>query len=162
MFNRQINYSIYLLAKLAEQLDAVVFKLVTWQEPNLLKEAELLRKEEPSINLDEAENPDDGQVTLREFDLGDVLIECPECGEVDNIFLVGIALYQDDEDNEEETFDITTIGMIAYACGDVVYSICLTDKVAAILNASDNHTLTLDMLANINTCDEHGVLHTEE
>jgi len=161
VFNRPINYSIYLLAKLIEVLNVVVFKLVNWRD----RGADFIEDEEdePPVNLDEVIDPDDTQITLREIELGDVQVKCPECGDIDNLFLVGLGVSQyDDEDNKEDTFDLDTVGMVAYTCGDIVYSKCLTDKVAAILNASDNDVLTIDMLDKINTCEEHGVLHTEE
>lgn len=160
MLNRPINYSIYLLAKLIEVLNVVVFKLVNWRD----RGADFIEdEEEPEVNQDEATNPDDTQITLREIEFGDAQIKCPECGDIDYVFLVGLGVSQyDDEDNEEDTFDIDTVGMVAYTCGDIVYSKCLTDKVAAILNASDSGVLTIDMLDNINTCEEHGILHTEE
>lgn len=160
MFNRPINHSIFLLAKLIEVLDLAVYKLVDWRDDGATIKDE---EEAPKFNLDEVDDPDDTQITMREIDLGDVQIECPECGEIDFMFLAGIGVTQyDDDDNEEDTFDISTVGMIAYTCGCLVFSKCLTDKVGAILNASDNGMLTVGMLNNINTCEEHGVLHTEE
>lgn len=155
MFDRPIDHSIFLLVKLIETLNTAVFKLVNWREANT--------ETEPKINLDKVDDPDDTQVTLREIDLGDIQVECPECGEIDCTILLGLGVSQfDDQDNENDTFDIHTVGMVAYTCGCVVYSKCLTDKVAAILNASDNRCLTINMLNGLNTCEEHGVLHTEE
>lgn len=165
MLDRPINYSIYLLAKLIETLNAVLMKAVVWRDPQLLEdEFEDDEMDEPEYSPDKAEDPDTGIITLREFDLGDIYIECPECGDKDTIVCVGLCLsqYDDEEDQDAQTFEVMTVGMVAYVCGDIVHSQCLTDKVAAILNAADNHSLTIEMLANINTCDEHGVLYTEE
>lgn len=160
MLDRSINQSIYLLAKLIEVLNTVVFKLVNWRDHDYLEDDE---DESEPIALDTADDPDHTQVTLREIDLGDQQIECPECGDTDHIVLVGLGVSQsDDEDNEEDTFDISTVGMVAYACECIVYSACLTDKVVAILNATDEHALMLGMLDKLNKCDEHGVLHAEE
>jgi hypothetical protein len=161
VFDRPINYSIYLLAKAIEGLNAVVFKLVRWRDREY--DEDFFEDDEPPVQMDQALNPDDTQISLREIDLGDLLIECPECGDRDHLFLLGIGVSQsDDDDNEADTFEVSTVGMVAYTCGCIVFSPCLTDKVGAILNASDNHALTVDMLDKINRCDEHGVLHTEE
>jgi hypothetical protein len=155
MLDRAINFGIYSLAKLIEYLNVVVFKMVEWRSP------EEIEAPSRSDQLDVAEDPDTSTITLREFDLGDLMIKCPNCDEDDHVFLVGLTLYQSDEDKADH-FDITTVGMIAYTCGCIVHSICLTDKVAAILDASEAHTLTIDMLTNLDRCEEHGVLHVEE
>lgn len=161
MFDRPINYSIYLLAKVIEVLNTTVFKMVNWRDGGIFEEE--FEDESPVLKMDEVDDPDDTQITMRELDLGDLMIRCPDCGDRDHLFLVGLGVMQhDEEDSKEDTFDISTVGMVAYTCGCVVYSACLTDKVASILNASDNHSLTIDMLDGINKCEEHGVLHTEE
>lgn len=152
MFDRSINLSIYSLAKLVEVLNSVVFRMVHWREDRC-------PDPEPIFSPDQAEDLEHTHISLRELNLGDFQIECPHCGERDDTFLVGLSLWQYDE---EEHYDITTVGMLAFTCGEIIYSACLTDKVAGILNASDNYTLTFDMLTNLMVCEEHGVLHTEE
>lgn len=149
-----IDRALLWLSRLIIFIDTFALKLVHMRSADFVPPADPRK--------DVAEGPEEMAVTLREIDLGDFQIECPQCGERDHAILVGLALNQDQESEEGDLFPLTAMGMVAYPCGDILYSPCLTDKVARILNASDTHTLRFEMVKDLARCDVHGVSHNEE
>lgn len=100
-------------------------------------------------------------VSMREVYLGDLSLSCPDCGEWTNNVVVGLGIHEEDE-SEDETVSLTSLGMIIYPCGSTFYSECLTDKVARILNAGEESVLTPELFVDLASCEEHGVNYSEE
>ena len=90
---------------------------------------------------------------------GMLTISCPRCDtECGGVFLAMTTLEDDDPDQEiGELPNMMQVGVVAYPCGDLFATPCLTEKVAKILNAREEGKLRVSMFHNLISCEEHGV-----
>jgi hypothetical protein len=101
---------------------------------------------------------DDDETQCISIFFGDLYISCPFCGEDVPGVSLGIHTVEDTENEPEDDLpNLTQLGVIGYPCGDIVYSPCLTEKIAAIMNAHETDTVRLSMFHNLVACEEHGV-----
>lgn len=107
-----------------------------------------------SISTDEDEE-DDGstEVNFTQISLGDLVIHCPECEELTDVVLVGLGMH---EQEGEETFDLLSLGAVAYPCGHIFLSPCLSVRVGQILNGYEDGFIHLGLLDELTYCEEHG------
>lgn len=98
------------------------------------------------------------EVMFHPIDFGMLAICCPKCEQECTGVFVGMTTL---EDERIEPLDglppLTQMGVVAYPCGDIFCSACLTERIALILNARDTHSLKLGMFHNLISCEEHGV-----
>jgi hypothetical protein len=100
--------------------------------------------------------PDTLPVTLHYIHLGDLSIQCPQCGtEVDQL-ATALGTIEDRESDNGDFNDLASIGIISFPCGHIFYSQCLTNKVAKILNAEEIGKLSPNLFNNLLVCEEHG------
>lgn len=104
----------------------------------------------------EAAGPGAVPIQLNFVNFGDLEMECPQCNTLSNEIAIGIGLAEDKESGEGEINDIQSIGVVTYPCGHAIYSRCLTDKIAIILNEGDKGHLFPEMFAHLTYCEEHG------
>lgn len=93
---------------------------------------------------------------------GMVAIDCPGCHVSFGGVSVGLTTAESEEPSEDGLPNLMQMGVVAYPCGHVFGSPCLTDKVARILNARDEDSLRLGMFHNLISCEEHGVEFPEQ
>lgn len=95
---------------------------------------------------------------------GMLTIDCPTCDHESGGVFVGLTTLEDEENpvTIEGLPNLRQMGVIAYPCGHIFCSACLTDKVARIINARERDELRVSMFTNLIECKEHGVEFPEQ
>jgi hypothetical protein len=106
------------------------------------------------------EQDDDGSVNtgviLQPVFLGDSQIACPSCMTETHQIRMGIATVEAPQQPGDEMPRMMQMGVVAYQCGHLFTSECLTERVAKILNARDEDHLRVSMMVDLISCEEHG------
>jgi hypothetical protein len=105
--------------------------------------------------FDETLGGNSSMVDLHPIHLGDLSIPCPLCDSEVDLIQVGMGSVEDRETGEGEFNDVIQIGVVYYLCGHVLYSPCLVNRVALILNAEESGALPPMLFDNLTYCEEH-------
>jgi hypothetical protein len=119
-----------------------------------LEDKKLNEREEAKM-FDDIHGGENAQVDMHPIHLGDLSIPCPLCDTEVDLIQVGMGSVEDRDSGEGDFNEVVQLGVIYYLCGHVIYSPCLVDKVATILNAEDIGKLAPKLFDDLHYCKTH-------
>lgn len=88
-------------------------------------------------------------ITMADLDLGDMHIECPQCGEPTCSVMAGLTTLEVEKEGESALPSLEQVGVVLYPCEHHFVSPHLADKVASIMNSRENGHLDLDQVLDL-------------